>query len=133
MTPKAIVEFVIAIAAGLLLFFVASTIRGWYVKAQEAELSEAVIETTSGINKDGDAAAVERTRVDTTLTEARARYRAQVEQTNEADPVLRKRAATPVDQRVLDNFRQARLARERSGSLGEQGEGKRPEKDAAER
>ena len=118
MRGKEIVYFimlVVIIGAGI---FGTTTLKNWYVGYKTSQQQGRTLQSTSGIIEDGSESDKQRDKTDTGLAEAREDFKRQYEEDKRRDPEIASRAVRVVPQRVRDNFRARRLARERLGCAG---------------
>ena len=120
MNPKEIVLFVLMALVVFAGVFGITKVKSWYEASQQNAQRGQVLETTGGMIDDGEVADTKRDTVDTGLGVAREDYQKQYQEDKRHEPEVASRAARVVPQRVRDNFRARRLARERLGCAGEQ-------------
>lgn len=133
MTPREILYFlllVICVGAGI---FGITKVKSWYDASRVAEQQGRTLEATVGINADGVAADGQRAERDEGLARARDEFNQRYKEDVRYDPATADRADRVVPQRVRDNFRARRLARERLGCAGSKCESRPAPDDPAER
>lgn len=120
MKGKEIVYFILMVAVIGLGVFGISRVKSWYDGSQQNEQRGRTMEATSGIIEDGTKADAERGERDTGLQQAREDFQRQYQEDKRNDKDTSVHSSGIVPQRVRDNFRARRLARERLGCAGEQ-------------
>lgn len=130
---KETIKLIIAILFG------AAVLWGWQylVTLQEAaESNEArgnKIEATSGILVDGKKADEDRGKADTAVAAGRDQFQTDYKEAKKNEPATADRSDRPVPSSVRSAFRARRLARERSGCVGDDCQGRPEDAPSAER
>lgn len=109
-----LIAVVVAVVLGLLVAWGGNHYMKLREKAAQSDLRGEVIKNTDGIIKDGAESDERRQRVDIAITDGRVRYQEDYEREKANDPAFADRADSVVDQRVREQARARRLARERS-------------------
>ena len=126
LSPKQylIIMAVMIIVVSLLIHFVST----WWQSRQAVRNSvkpiAAKVESTAGINRDAEEADKDAGKVEQKVSQGREVYHTIYKEAKNNEPKVADRASAAVPASVRRAFRERRLARERSGQLGEQrGEG----------
>lgn len=133
MKGKEIIYFillVVLVGAGI---FGISTIKRWHDGSQQNVQKEQTMEATVGVTKDGTVADAAQGATDTTVVKGNYDFGNTYKEDERHDPIVASRTTRVVPQRVRDNFRARRIARERSGCVGSQCDPYAEAEDASER
>ena len=135
MTPgvKDLITFIVLVVIVGFGIFGISKVKQWHDASQAAEVQGRTLEATSGIIGDGTKADAERDATDTGLAKAREDFNRRYQEDKRNDPETAARAVRVVPQRVRDNFRARRLARERLGCAGSECQARSEEDESSER
>ena len=121
---------VVLVGAGI---FGISTIKRWHDASKQNEQRGQTMEATVGITQDGATADAHQTATDTAVGQGNYDFGTTYAKDERHDPIVATRSTGTVPQRVRDNFRARRLARERSGCFGDECAALDEGEDAAER
>ena len=133
MKGKEIIYFillVVIVGAGI---FGISTVKKWYDGSQQNVQKGQTMEATVGVTKDGTVADAAQGATDTTVVKGNYDFGNTYKEDERHDPIVASRTTRVVPQRVRDNFRARRIARERSGCVGGQCDPYAEAEDASER
>lgn len=114
------IKLIIAVALGAAVLFFGQRVLDWKEGAEQNEARGRTMEATSGIINDGVRADEDRSVTDDAIADGRDTFNTttQRDRNNEPQTASRDSAAVPASR--LRAFRERRLARERSGCIGEQ-------------
>ena len=133
MTAKQIAYFLGLVVAVLLVVFGLRTLKSWYDGSRQNVQKGQTMEATVGVTKDGTVADAAQGATDTTVVKGNYDFGNTYKEDERHDPIVATRSTGAVPQRVRDNFRARRIARERSGCVGGQCDPYAEAEDASER
>lgn len=123
------IKLIAAVLIGCLFLWAGQKIMSWRDAAQVNEQRGAKIEATTGIVNDSAKADENRATVDTDIATARDTFTRDTTEARRHEPATADRATRPVPDSLRRAYRARRLARQRSGCIGDEcGEG--PETEA---
>lgn len=118
MKGKEIIYFILLVAVVGAGIFGISTVKKWYDGSQQNVQKGQTMEATVGITTDGAAADAHQGATDTKVEKGNYDFGNTYQEDERHDPNVATRSSRDVPQRVRNNFRARRLARERSGCVG---------------
>lgn len=124
------------IALGLLIglsVLGAKHLKDWYDLRQTVETQGHIGKAASGIETDASKADANRAKTDNGIKAGRDDFQNRYQRDIRDDTETATHSTHVVPKRVRDNFRERRLARERSGCTGTKCESRSPENDPPER
>lgn len=113
------IKLIVAVIIGCLLLYGAQKVLSWKEAAEQNETRGRTLQSTSGILGDGKKADEDRAQVDTGVTAGKQQFDNDYKEAKANEPATAARADRLVPKRVRDAYRTRRLARERSGCVGD--------------
>lgn len=127
------VKLILALIIGAAVLFGVQKVLDWREAAQQNEQRGRTITATSGIINDGSKADADRTTTDTGISQGRQEFHDNQQEAKRNEPETAARADRAVPASVRNNFRARRLARERSGCVGDECQARPPASASSER